>query len=116
MIEAAAKTPKFGERVLGEGAWVSLDGSAGEVMAGKVQTIKPELDADFDALMELADQHRTLGVRANADTPRDAQVARDFGSTRVRVAKRERRATRRDQQLLETAELANESSATPSEK
>ncbi len=89
VIEAAAKTLTFGERVLKEGDWVSLDGSAGEVMVGRVQTIKPELDADFDSLMELADKYRTLGVRANADTPRDAKVARDFGARGIGLCRTE---------------------------
>jgi pyruvate,orthophosphate dikinase len=72
-----------------EGDWVSLDGSSGEVMKGLVPTIKPELSGNFGKVMKLADKYRKLGVRANADTPKDSQVARDFGAEGIGLCRTE---------------------------
>src|SRR5262245_24593126 len=75
-----------GERFVADGREVragdviSLDGSSGEVMLGVVPTVSPALTPEFKTILSWADDVRRLGVRSNADTPRDAQVARGFGA------------------------------------
>ncbi len=68
---------------------LSLDGSTGEIMAGAVATTDPELSGDFAKVMRWADQRRTLGVRTNADTPADAQRAREFGAEGIGLCRTE---------------------------
>ncbi|HWC77611.1 MAG TPA: pyruvate, phosphate dikinase, partial [Blastocatellia bacterium] len=63
-----------------KGDWVTIDGTSGQVIAGQAPLIDPELGDDFHLLMEWADKHRTMRVRANADTPEDATVGRSFGA------------------------------------
>lgn len=72
-----------------EGDWISLDGSTGNVYAGKLPTVEPELTGDFETLMEWADHIRKLKVRANADTPADAQQARKFGAEGIGLCRTE---------------------------
>ncbi|MFH1904051.1 MAG: pyruvate, phosphate dikinase [bacterium] len=72
-----------------EGDWISLDGSTGEVMLGQVPTIQPELSGDFETLMKWVDEIRKLGVRTNADTPQDAEVARKFGAEGIGLCRTE---------------------------
>ena len=88
-IDPSHRTLSFGDTVLKEGDWISLDGSDGDVMLGKVRTTLPELGADFDRLMVMADRHRRLGVRTNADTPHDARTARDFGAEGIGLCRTE---------------------------
>ncbi|MBN1793828.1 MAG: pyruvate, phosphate dikinase [Candidatus Omnitrophica bacterium] len=78
-----------GETVVKAGDWISLDGSTGEVMLGQVKTIIPELSGDFSILMGWADKIRAIGVRTNADTPKDAKVARDFGAEGIGLCRTE---------------------------
>ncbi|MCE9544674.1 MAG: pyruvate, phosphate dikinase, partial [Planctomycetia bacterium] len=68
---------------------VSIDGSTGEVMVGSVPTREPKLGGEFATLMKWADQFRKLGVRTNADTPEDAQRARDFGAQGIGLCRTE---------------------------
>lgn len=75
--------------VLKAGDQITLDGSTGEVFLGAVKTIEPKLDEHFQRLMALADQKRKLGVRSNADTPKDAEVARRFGATGIGLCRTE---------------------------
>ncbi len=75
--------------VINEGDWISLNGSTGEVIKGKVPTMDPELSGDFATLMGWADAARTLKVRANADIPRDAKVARGFGAEGIGLCRTE---------------------------
>ncbi|MBN2410516.1 pyruvate, phosphate dikinase [candidate division KSB1 bacterium] len=72
-----------------EGDWISLNGSTGEVIEGKVVTKKPELSGDFGELMKLCDKHTKMLVRTNADTPHDAKVARDFGAKGIGLCRTE---------------------------
>ena len=72
-----------------EGAWLSLNGTTGEVYEGKVDTIDPELSGNFGKLMDLADKYTRMYVRTNADTPHDAQVARDFGAQGIGLCRTE---------------------------
>ncbi|MDD9876984.1 MAG: pyruvate, phosphate dikinase [Magnetovibrio sp.] len=74
---------------LGEGEVLTIDGSTGEVMRGEVDTIQPELTGDFGRLMEWVDEVRTLGIRANAETPLDAETARKFGAEGIGLSRTE---------------------------
>ena len=68
---------------------LTIDGSTGEVMAGEVATIQPELSGDFSKLMGWADKVRHLKVRANAETPLDASTAREFGAEGIGLCRTE---------------------------
>jgi len=73
-----------------EGDWLSLDGTTGEVLHGKVKTIKPEgLSGPLAKILEWADEVRKLGIRTNADIPRDAEVARQFGAEGIGLCRTE---------------------------
>jgi len=72
-----------------EGDWISLNGSTGDVIEGKVETKKPELSGDFAELMKLCDKHTKMFVRTNADTPHDAKVAREFGARGIGLCRTE---------------------------
>lgn len=72
-----------------EGEWVSINGNTGEVILGRLPTVEPELTGDFGEFMEWADEVRKLGVRANADIPRDAIVARKFGAEGIGLCRTE---------------------------
>ena len=88
-IDMAARTLRIGTRELVEGDIITLDGSTGEVMAGAVATVEPELVGDFATLMGWADQHRRMKVRANAETPADCRMARQFGAEGVGLCRTE---------------------------
>jgi pyruvate,orthophosphate dikinase len=75
--------------VIHKGDWITLDGGSGEVFAGQMPTVEPELSGDFATLMSWADEFRKLGVRANADIPRDARVARQFGAEGIGLCRTE---------------------------
>ena len=82
-IDMATRTARMGTREVKEGEVITLDGSNGDVMLGAVPMVEPELVGDFAVLMEWADKHRRMKVRANAETPLDCQVARQFGAEGV---------------------------------
>jgi pyruvate,orthophosphate dikinase len=88
-IDNAAKLLRVAGRELKEGDIITIDGSTGEVMAGEVPTLQPELVGDFGTLMEWADAGRRMKVRTNAETPHDAQVARDFGAEGIGLCRTE---------------------------
>lgn len=75
--------------VVTKGEWITVDGSTGRIFLGQVPTVQPTLDADFYELMSWADKFRRLRVRANADTPRDAKVARQFGAEGIGLCRTE---------------------------
>lgn len=74
---------------LKEGDYISLNGTTGEIYMGKVDTKAAEVSGDFSELMALADKYTRLKVRTNADTPHDAQVARDFGAIGIGLCRTE---------------------------
>ncbi|MAH83321.1 MAG: pyruvate, phosphate dikinase [Rhodospirillaceae bacterium TMED8] len=78
----------FGQEY-GEGELLTIDGSSGQVMLGEVATLQPELTGDFARLMEWVDEVRILGVRANAETPTDAETARKFGAEGIGLSRTE---------------------------
>jgi pyruvate,orthophosphate dikinase len=88
-VDPRARTLTVGERTYREGDWLSLNGSTGEVYDGRIATQDAELSGDFGNLMTLADRYRRLEVRANADTPHDAEVARGFGATGIGLTRTE---------------------------
>jgi len=88
-IDYKKKELKVGKTVLKEGDWISLDGSTGEVIEGKVPTVIPELSGNFGKLMSWADEFRKLKVRTNADTPHDSEVARKFGAEGIGLTRTE---------------------------
>ena len=88
-IDSAARVLRVAGRELREGDILTLDGSTGEVMAGEVPTLLPELVGDFGTLMGWADKVRRMKVRTNAETPADAQVARDFGAEGIGLCRTE---------------------------
>ena len=81
-MTAAGKTLKAGDVI-------TIDGTTGQVLLGAVPMCQPELSGDFGTLMEWADEIRGLAVRANADTPEDAQTARDFGAQGIGLCRTE---------------------------
>src|SRR5438309_1225889 len=79
-VDPAARSMQAGNVVLKRGEIVTIDGSTGQVLAGKVPMIEPTMSGEFGTLMAWADAARALGVRANADTPADARLAITFGA------------------------------------
>jgi pyruvate,orthophosphate dikinase len=89
LIDAKAGTMQVGARVLRKGDIITIDGSTGQVLAGRAKMREPELSGAFAILMGWADAERRLRVRANADTPRDAKQARDFGAEGIGLCRTE---------------------------
>ena len=88
-IDYRARTLKIGDLLLKEGDFISLNGSTGAVYQEKVETKEAELDNDFAELMDIAEKYTVLQVRANADTPHDAAVARSFGAVGIGLCRTE---------------------------
>lgn len=88
-IDYESKSMKVGDEIVKEGDYISIDGSTGEVMLGKVATKEAEMSEDFKKLMEWADAARKLEVHTNADTPHDAQIARSFGAEGIGLCRTE---------------------------
>jgi len=88
-IDYAAQTMTSLGVTMKKGDIITLDGSTGEVMKGEVATLKAEMSGDFGVLMAWADEARTMGVRANAETPLDARTARDFGAEGIGLSRTE---------------------------
>jgi len=88
-VDAAAGEMRVGARVFRAGDFITLDGSSGEVMAGEVPTVLPELGSAFGELMRWADRIRRVGVRTNADSPADAKLAREFGAEGIGLCRTE---------------------------
>ena len=75
--------------VIREGDMISIDGTSGIVVLGAVDLVMPELTGDLDTILEWADEFRTLGVRANADNPEDAELSRSFGAQGIGLCRTE---------------------------
>jgi len=90
-IKVDLKAKKFiaGKYTVKEGDYITIDGGTGRVILGKVQTKDPEVSGDFGTLMRWVDEVRTMGVRANADIPRDARMARRFGAEGIGLCRTE---------------------------
>ncbi len=85
----SARQFRVKDQVIKEGDWISLNGSTGEVILGKVPTVMPELSGNFGKLMSWADEVKQLGIRTNADTPHDAKMAREFGAIGIGLCRTE---------------------------
>ncbi len=89
-VDEKNKRMKVDGRVLKQGEWISLDGSTGRVILGKMPTVDPDpASGEFAQFMSWADEFRKLGVRANADIPRDAKVARRYGAEGIGLCRTE---------------------------
>src|SRR5690554_1737811 len=89
VIDYKARTLTVRDKVFREGDWLSLDGSTGNVYEGQIETQDAELDENFRELMNIAEKYARMDVRTNADTPHDAQVARDFGAMGIGLCRTE---------------------------
>ncbi|MEE3486287.1 MAG: putative PEP-binding protein, partial [Bacteroidales bacterium] len=72
-----------------EGDWISMSGDTGEIYEGQVPTIEPQISGDFETIMKWADEKRRMRIEANAETPKDAQQARDFGAEGIGLVRTE---------------------------
>lgn len=88
-IDEVAKTLTVGDTVLREGDWVTLNGTTGELIVGKLDLVDAEVSGYFGELMAWADEFRALGIRTNADTPHDAEVAKNFGAEGIGLCRTE---------------------------
>ena len=88
-IDYKARTMVVDGKTFKEGDFISLNGTTGEVYDGKIATIDPELSGYFGELMEIAEKYTRMSVRTNADTPKDAQIARNFGAKGIGLTRTE---------------------------
>jgi pyruvate,orthophosphate dikinase len=88
-VDYAAGTMAVAGHTLKAGDFITVDGSTGQVLRGRVPMVEPALSGDFETLMGWADQARKLGVRANADTPNDARIALKFGAEGIGLCRTE---------------------------
>ncbi len=89
VIDYKKKTLKVGGETFKAGDFISLNGSLGAIYAGQIKTTEASLTGNFGTIMKLADKYRTLGVRTNADTPHDTQVAVKFGAEGIGLTRTE---------------------------
>lgn len=89
VINYKDRTITINGKVLKEGDWISLNGTTGNVYEGKIETQDAELGPDFLELMKIADKYTRMTVRTNADTPRDAKIARNFGASGIGLCRTE---------------------------
>ena len=103
-IDAAKKEAAIAgtDLVIREGDMISIDGTTGIVVLGAVELVMPELTGDLDTILEWADEVRTLGVRANADNPEDAQLSRDFGAEGIGLCRTEHMFLGDRKQIIQT--------------
>ncbi|MGB8224770.1 MAG: pyruvate, phosphate dikinase [Polyangiales bacterium] len=89
-IDLRTRVMTAGDMEIKEGEWISIDGTTGEVFAGELETVVPDMDDEWlSRLMGWADQFRRLGVRANADYPEDAERARKYGAEGIGLCRTE---------------------------
>ncbi|MBR7113739.1 MAG: pyruvate, phosphate dikinase [Firmicutes bacterium] len=88
-IDEQEKVLRVGGNVVREGDFMSIDGNTGNVYIGKIKTVEAEMAGEFSTIMEWADEARHLGVRANADNPRDAAAALRFGAEGIGLCRTE---------------------------
>ena len=88
-VDYKAKTVEIAGKVYKEGDYISLNGTTGQVYAGQIPTKEAEVSGDFKELMDLCDKYTKMEIRTNADTPHDAQVARNFGAKGIGLTRTE---------------------------
>ena len=89
IVDEIAKSMKSGDIIIGEGDYISIDGNTGNVYPGRIATVAPEMSGDFAKVMTWADEIRTMKVRTNADNPRDAKQAVEFGAEGIGLCRTE---------------------------
>ena len=90
LVDAKRKRIRAGKTILAEGDWISLDGSTGEVFGGQAATIDPDPSGGhLERFMAFVDEFRTIGVRTNAEVPREAKTARSFGAEGIGLCRTE---------------------------
>ena len=90
LVDAKKKRIRAGKTILKEGQWISLDGSTGEVFGGQAATIDPDPSGGhLEKFMAFVDEFRTIGVRTNAEVPREAKTARRFGAEGIGLCRTE---------------------------
>jgi pyruvate,orthophosphate dikinase len=89
IIDYKTRSLSINGKEIKEGDWLSLDGSTGYVYEGKIATQDADLDENFDELMSIAEKYARMDVRTNADTPKDAAVARKFGAKGIGLCRTE---------------------------
>jgi pyruvate, orthophosphate dikinase len=108
-IDAATRLLQVGERVIKEGETITIDGSTGNLYAGEVPLITPELSGEFSRLLSWADEVRRLRVRTNADTPGDARKALEFGAEGIGLCRTEHMFFEQDRLPVVQAMILSES-------
>jgi len=88
-INYKTRTMEAGDKTFKEGDWISLNGTTGEVYESKIDTIDPQMGGDFGEIMALAEKYTRMDVRTNADTPKDARAARNFGAKGIGLCRTE---------------------------
>ena len=88
-VDYNKKELSFGGQALREGDVITLDGSTGEIFLGEIKTIPPQVDGNFKRFMEIADRHKKLGVRTNADNAKDTRIAHEFGAEGIGLCRTE---------------------------
>jgi len=88
-VDLEARTARIGERTIAEGDAIAIDGTTGAITLDDVPLVEPELNEHFETVLAWADELRRLGVRTNADTPRDARRARAFGAEGIGLCRTE---------------------------
>jgi pyruvate,orthophosphate dikinase len=112
VVDVHNRVANVGPAVLKEGQVITIDGSTGAVYFGEVPTVEVEFSQDMATLLEWGDETATLGVRANADTPRDAQRARDWGAQGIGLCRTERMFNQMDRlQFVQEMILADSKAA-----
>ena len=80
---------KAGPHLLKAGDFITIDGGSGKVLKGQAKTSPPQLQGEFQRLMQMADRYRKLNIRCNVDTPQDARLAREFGAEGIGLCRTE---------------------------
>jgi pyruvate,orthophosphate dikinase len=88
-LDVNKRTARIGDTTLNEGDVITIDGGTGRVIVGDVELVPPQINEDFQTVLEWADDIRRLNVRANADTPDDAKRAREFGAQGIGLCRTE---------------------------
>ena len=88
-IDAKKKTLSVSGQIFTEGDFITIDGATGEIFAGQVPTVDPQISGDFEQFMQWADTFRTMKVLTNAETPLDAKTAREFGAEGIGLCRTE---------------------------
>lgn len=88
-IDEENKEFRVAEMVIQEGDWITIDGTTGSIIEGRVPLVEPEIKGEFLELLGIADEIKILGVRANADTPIDAKKALEFGAEGIGLTRTE---------------------------